>query len=83
MNYKKYIRNHSAINEYSGYTNVHGHKRELIALNLLNNYCTNNECSCGPHFPNIVDYKKNKYIVMSNQGIDIKKLKHTNFKIYT
>lgn len=82
MNYKKYIQNHKSINPYSGYSSSIAQKREIMALTLLNSYCEKNPCSCGPHFPTLVDYKKNKCITLSNQGIDIKNLKHTNYRIY-
>ena len=81
MNYKKYIKNPKSINPYSGYSSSMGQKREIMALTLLNSYCEKNPCSCGPHFPTLLDYKKKKYITLSNQGIDLKTLKSTNYRI--
>ena len=81
MNYKKYIQNHKSINPYSGYSYSVSQKREIMALTLLNSYCEKNSCSCGPHFPILLNYKKNKYITLSNQGIDLKTLKNTNYRI--
>jgi hypothetical protein len=77
MNYKKYIKSPKLINPYSGYSPSKAQKREMMALTLLNSYCQKYPCSCGPHFPKLINYKKNKYITLSNQGIDIKQLKHT------
>jgi len=60
-----------SINIYSGYSPQYSQQREIHALSLLTQ-----EQSI--HFPTLVEVKKNKYIKITNQGIDLKKLKRTN-----
>lgn len=60
-----------SINIYSGYSPKYSQQREIQALLLLSQ-----EQSI--HFPKLIEVKKNKYIKITNQGIDLKKLKKTN-----
>lgn len=81
MNYKKYLNKKIPINPYSGYPNTISQKREIMALQLLNSYCNKYPSPYGSHFPKLLDYKKNIYINLSNQGLDLKTLKKTKYKI--
>lgn len=71
------------INIYTGMTYKVGLCREYMCMKILNEYYKHNKCTCGYkyHFPIIYKYEKNKYIKMTNEGIDLKTLKQYNFKI--
>ena len=73
---KYYIKQISKyINAYSGYSPQYSQQREIQALYLIT-------LEKSIHFPKLIEVKKNRYIKVTNQGIDLQKLKRTD-KIIT
>lgn len=84
--FKKSLNHNMKINIYNGYTPYQCQEREIKALTIINEIIKNKECnSCinyKDHFPQLLEVKKNKYIITTHQGIDLQMLKRTNKRIF-
>ena len=77
--YIKYIKKN--YNRYSGYNSSISEYREVLCLQIINKYIIENKNISGNHFPKLIKYKKGNYIILSNQGIDLQKIKKKRIKI--
>ena len=72
----------NTMNPYSGYGNRQAENREILCLKILNAYTRNYPCTCGSHFPTLLNYRKHSFIKLSYQGIDLRELKKKRNVIY-
>ena len=82
---KKYNKNYLIqINPYTGYYNYFCKHKEYIALKILENISKiiiPKNYKYVNFFPIVIDYKINNFIILSNEGIDLQKIKTMNYKI--